>query len=117
MISSDASSVAPTTSGGGLIDTAPGRRVAGVEITLASHRRFGDQIDVLRRVKGLQLVARRGSRFHESHAFVESARSELGEKCRMAIRAERMAVAETITRQTFAGDDDNGRGGHGRRCN
>jgi hypothetical protein len=52
----------------------------------------------------LQLFARGGTRFHDAHALVETARGELGEKCRMAVGPERMAVAESVSRQALAGD-------------
>ena len=93
-----------------LVDAAPRRRVAGVEESLAGQRRFRDQVDVLRRVERLELVARGGARLHDAHALVEAARGELREKCRVAIGAERMAVAETVAREALAGDHQNGCG-------
>ena len=99
--------MAPDDVRGGLVDAAPGRRVARVEITLTGQRALGDQVEILRRVKGLQFFARGRARFHDAHALVEPARGELGEKSGMAVRTERMAVAEAVTRQAFAGDQQN----------
>jgi hypothetical protein len=52
----------------------------------------------------LQFFAGGRARFHDAHALVEPARGELGEKCRMPVRPERMAVTESVSRQALAGD-------------
>ena len=64
---------------------------------------------ILRRVKGLQFLARGRARFHDAHALVEPARDELGEKRRVPVGPEWMAVAEAVTREAFAGDQQDRR--------
>jgi hypothetical protein len=99
----------------GLENAAPGRRIARIEVALAGARGFLDPVDVLRGVEGFEFVARGRARFHHADALVEAARREFGEKRRMAIGTERMAVAESVTREAFARDQQD-RLGHSLPC-
>jgi hypothetical protein len=64
-------------------------------------------------MKGLQFLASGRPRFHDLQTLVQPARHELGEKGRVAIRPERVAIAEAITRQAFASDQQYGWRRHG----
>ena len=64
-------------------------------------------------MKGLQFFAGGGARFHDAHALVESARGEFGEKRRVAVRPEWMAVTESVPREAFAGNQQYGGCLHG----
>ena len=96
--------------GRGFVDAAPGRRVAGVEKTLAGARtlpRPGRRTAACERTRNSSRVAARVSMMRTR---LSSPRAEnSAKKRRVAVRPERMAVAEAIARQALAGDHQNGR--------
>jgi hypothetical protein len=55
----------------------------------------------------LQFFARGRARFDHANPAVEASLGEFGEERGMAVGAERMAVTEPVSRQTFAGDQQN----------
>jgi hypothetical protein len=96
--------------GSRFINAAPRRRVSRVQESFARQRCFRDQVEVLRRVEGFKFLARRRARFHDTHAFVEPTRGELGEKRGVTVLAEGMAIAESITCQALARHQKDGCG-------
>ena len=94
--------------GARLVDATPGRRVAGIEKSLAGARAFGDEVEVATGMERLELLARGGAGFHHAHPPVQPAPRELREKGGVTVGPERMAVAKAITRQALTGHEQNG---------
>src|SRR5262245_61953991 len=86
----------------GLVDAAPGRRVAGVEIAVAGRRAFAHQIDVRGRMKPFELFAGSRTRDAALDAPVESALVQFPHESFVPIGPERVAVAEAVARNLVA---------------
>src|SRR5690606_19194749 len=84
-------------------------RVPAVQVSLPRRRTFANEIDVLRRVKRFDLFARRGTRACAKHATVEAGFVQLAHERFVAIRAERVSIAETIASDFVARHQQNGR--------
>src|SRR5207237_2797675 len=62
------------------------------------------ELEVGGTVEGAQLIVRGRARLEHAHPLVEAARVELAHEGGETVRAEWMAVAESVARQAFADD-------------
>ena len=82
---------------------------------MTGRRSLSHQIDVLGRVKGFELFARRTARAAALHAPVEAAGMQLAHESLVPVRSERVTIAESIAGDFVAGDEEDG-GGHKKGC-
>ena len=93
----------------GLVDAAPRRRIAGIEIAVAARRALAHEIDVGRRVKALELVARRGARDCRA-GRVRRARSACNSRMNASCRSgpNGWPSPKAVARDLVAGDQEHG---------
>ena len=90
--------------GGRLVHTAKGGRIAGIEETRTARRTLAHELQVLGGVERAELGIARIARLEQRDPLRQSARGEFPRECRKSIRSERMAVTEPITREALARD-------------
>ena len=81
------------------------RGVAAVEVSLAGAGAAPDQFDVLGGVEGQKFLVGGGAGFLHLGPAIEAAGLEFAVEGAVTVRAEGMALAETVAGQLFAGDD------------